>query len=154
IHRDLKPGNVFIVPNDEDEVVKVLDFGVAKTLTSALGRSVAHAMTPAGALLGTPHYMSPEQVEGQSNLDHRADLWALGVITYECLLGRLPFDASSFSGLLHAICRGPMPVPSALGEVPRGFDAWFARACARSPAARFWSAKELATAFTRLGDAA
>jgi serine/threonine protein kinase len=151
IHRDLKPGNVFIVPNDEDEVIKVLDFGVAKTTSSVLGRSVAHAMTPAGALLGTPHYMSPEQVEGSAALDHRTDLWAMGVMTYECLLGRLPFDAGSFASLLQAICRGPSPVPSQQGDVPLGFDGWFARACARSPDDRFASAKELAAAFSRLG---
>ena len=153
VHRDLKPGNVFIVPNDEDEVIKVLDFGVAKTTSTVLGRSVAHAMTPVGALLGTPHYMSPEQVEGSVALDYRADLWSMGVITFECLLGRLPFDGSSFGNLLQAICRGPLPVPSQHGEVPRGFDIWFERACARHPGERFGSAKLLAAAFARLGGA-
>ena len=94
-----------------------------------------------------------ELPEGSSALDFRADLWAMGVITYECLLGRLPFDGSSFASLLQAICRGPLPVPSEQGDVPRGFDAWFARACAREPEQRFASAKQLAAAFARLAGA-
>src|SRR5689334_1263943 len=86
IHRDLKPENVFIVRNDDEELFKVFDFGIAK-VEAPTGNA-----TRTGSLLGTPSYMSPEQAEGASNLDQRTDIWALGVIAYRCLLGKLPFS--------------------------------------------------------------
>jgi serine/threonine protein kinase len=150
IHRDLKPANIFLVRNDDEELVKVLDFGVAKATTVALGKSVVVGATPAGALLGTPHYMSPEQAQGVRGLDHRTDIWSLGVIAYECLLGDVPFASQSLGTLLAAICSRPLPVPSSAGSVPAGFDDWFARACARKPSERFASAKELSAAFADL----
>lgn len=150
VHRDLKPANIFIVPNDDEEIVKVLDFGVAKATTIALGASVRVGPTPAGALLGTPHYMSPEQAQGIRSLDHRTDLWSIGVIAYECLLGTVPFTGHSLGSVLTAICAKPPPVPSSVGSVPAGFDAWFARACARDPADRFGAAKPMADELARL----
>jgi serine/threonine-protein kinase len=150
VHRDLKPANIFIVPNDDEELIKVLDFGVAKATTIALGSSVQVGATPVGALLGTPHYMSPEQAQGVRTLDYRTDLWAMGIIAYECLLGDVPFTGHSLGSVLTAICSKPPPVPSLTGPVPAGFDAWFARACARRPADRFESAKQMAEEFTRL----
>jgi serine/threonine-protein kinase len=89
--------------------------------------------------------MSPEQAEGMKNIDGRSDLWSLGVIAWECLLGSRPFEAETLGGLLLAICARDIPVPSTIGSVPPGFDAWFARACSRNVANRFASAKELAT---------
>jgi serine/threonine protein kinase len=154
VHRDLKPANIFIVPNDDEEIVKVLDFGVAKATTIALGTSVQVGPTPVGALLGTPHYMSPEQAQGVRTLDHRTDLWSMGVVAYECLLGTVPFTGHSLGNVLTAICAGPPPVPSSIGPVPPGFDAWFARACAREPADRFSSAKHMADELARLCEGA
>ncbi|HEX2674261.1 MAG TPA: protein kinase [Polyangiaceae bacterium] len=148
VHRDLKPDNVFLVRNDDDEVTKVLDFGIAKA-SSGLGAAASSA-TRTGALLGTPYYMSPEQAEGARSLDHRTDIWAMGVIAFECLLGRRPFDAETLGGLLLAICTRPIPIPSQCGPVPAGFDAWFARACHRDPAQRFSSAREAASELKRL----
>src|SRR5262249_45198937 len=110
VHRDLKPDNIFLVRNDEVEVTKVLDFGIAKA-TSAVGTVSGETRT--GAVLGTPHYMSPEQAEGTKLVDHRTDLWALGVIAFECLVGRRPFDSDALGGLVLAICTRPLPVPSA-----------------------------------------
>jgi serine/threonine-protein kinase len=142
VHRDLKPDNIFLVRNDEEEVAKVLDFGVAKA--SSHGMGAATGATRTGSVLGTPYYMSPEQAEGAKSIDGRSDLWALGVIAWECLLGARPFEAETLGGLLLAICARDIPSPSSVGTVPPGFDAWFARACSRNVAYRFSSAKELA----------
>jgi serine/threonine-protein kinase len=142
VHRDLKPDNVFLVRNDEEEIAKVLDFGIAKT-TEGL-HTTAGGNTDTGALLGTPNYMSPEQAEAKP-LDHRTDIWSMGVIAFECLLGHRPFVSQTMAGLVLAICTRPLPVPSRSGPVPAGFDEWFARACAREPSQRFSSAKEAAT---------
>jgi serine/threonine-protein kinase len=152
IHRDLKPENVFISTGEEQEVIKVLDFGLAKSVSS-LSTSISPA-TPTGAVLGTPHYMSPEQARGAKGVDQRTDLWSLGVVAFECLLGRVPFSGDTLGDLIVAVCSEPLPVPSQRGAVPAGFDAWFARACAREPAARFASARELAEAFDALPEAA
>jgi len=142
VHRDLKPDNVFLAHDEDDEVVKVLDFGVAKA-TGAVGASTSRTRT--GAILGTPYYMSPEQAQGDKRVDWRTDLWALAVIAFECLVGRRPFEADGLGSLIMQICAAPVPVPSTLGPVPRGFDAWWAKATVRDPTARFQSAKELAS---------
>ena len=107
------------------------------------GDHTAHPVdTRSGAMLGTPYYMSPEQAGGKRHVDHRSDVWALAVIAYECLLARRPFAADTLGGLVLAICSEPVPVPSAPGPVPDGFDAWFARATERDPDARFPSVKQ------------
>jgi len=144
IHRDLKPDNIFLVHNDDSEIAKVLDFGVAKK--QAYGTEAA-GMTSTGAVLGTPYYMSPEQAEGLKDLDHRTDIWALGVITYECLLGVRPFDSETLGGLFLAICTRPKPVPSRLvADLPQGFDEWFERCTARLLPDRFPTARDAASA--------
>jgi serine/threonine-protein kinase len=142
VHRDLKPENLFVVRNDDEALIKVLDFGVAK----AVVRHAAEAtgVTRHGTVLGTPYYMSPEQLECLPTVDYRTDLWALAVITFECLLGRLPFEGRSLPEIFRAVSAAAPPLPSALGEVPPGFDAWFEKGTARAPAERFASAKDLA----------
>jgi eukaryotic-like serine/threonine-protein kinase len=147
VHRDLKPENVFIIRNDDQELAKVLDFGIAKT-TRSLSDSLAaepDAKTDSGALLGTPNYMSPEQALGSKELDYRTDIWSFGVMAFECLTAHRPFQAETVGKLLVAICTEPLPVPSSLAAVPPGFDAWFAKACARSASERFQSAREAMT---------
>ncbi|HTV22490.1 MAG TPA: serine/threonine-protein kinase, partial [Polyangiaceae bacterium] len=154
VHRDLKPENVFIVENDDEEVAKVLDFGIVKTDPNTFGTANSGAATRTGTLLGTPYFMSPEQAEGAKSVDFRADIWALGVIAYRCLLGKLPFTGESVGRLILEICSRPLPVPSHRGPVPDGFDDWFARTCAREPNARFESAKRAAAELSRLTDEA
>jgi serine/threonine-protein kinase len=141
VHRDLKPDNVFLVHNEEDEIAKVLDFGVAKIEATSL---TGDSHTRTGSLLGTPYYMSPEQAQGNKAIDHRSDLWALGVIAFECLTGKRPFASDGLGDLVLQICIRDLPVPSAVAPVPIGFDAWFERAMRREPDERFQSAKELA----------
>jgi serine/threonine protein kinase len=153
IHRDLKPANIFLVRDEDEEIVKLLDFGIAKTTTPGLGAALA-SNTRTGEFLGSPAYASPEQLQGSKDLDHRADIWSLGVIAYECLLGRAPFVSDSFVGLLLAICMGPLPVPSEQGPVPPGFDAWFARVCAKDVDQRFQSVREASAELRRLFGAA
>ena len=143
VHRDLKPDNIFIVREGDEEIAKVLDFGVAKKL-DALSLNSGVTTTRTGALLGTPYYMSPEHALGQTSIDHRTDIWALGVIAYECLTGLRPFDRDSFGALLMSICHEPLPTPSKVASVPPGFDEWFARAASRELAARFQTAAEAA----------
>jgi serine/threonine-protein kinase len=144
VHRDLKPENVFICPNEDDEVVKVLDFGVAKVKDAA---KVTMQKTGVGTLIGTPHYMSPEQVKGIGEVDYHADLWALGVIAFQCVTGELPYDSDGVGDLLIKITMAETPVPSHVyPSVPAAFDQWFAKACAREAAKRFQSAREMAVA--------
>ena len=143
IHRDLKPENIFIVLEGEDEVVKVLDFGIAKKL--GLGSTSNGVKTHTGAMLGTPYYMSPEQAKGQTGVDHRTDVWSLGIIAYECITGARPFDKETLASLLIAICTEPLPVPSEVAPVPVGFDAWFARVASRDLSERFQTASEAIT---------
>jgi len=149
VHRDLKPDNIFLVENEEEEVAKVLDFGIAKATLVGMGMS-AVAETRTGALMGTLHYMSPEQAEGVKSVDFRTDIWAMGVIAFECLLGRRPFEGETIGTLVLELCSRPLPIPSQFGPVPAGFDAWFARVCARDPAARFASARDAAADLRRV----
>jgi serine/threonine protein kinase len=93
VHRDLKPENVFLARTGAEEVVKVLDFGIAK-VPSQDGAG-PETVTATAAILGTPRYMAPEHVLGERDIDHRADIWSLGVILYQCLTGIVPTDAEN-----------------------------------------------------------
>jgi serine/threonine protein kinase len=148
IHRDLKPENIFLVrgPDDDDDVAKVLDFGIAKIKVQP-GEEGLTTSTKTGAVLGTPYYMAPEQARGLRTIDTRADLWSLGVIAYKCVTGVLPFEGESVGDLLVKICTSPPPTPSlTVPGLPPAFDVWFARALEREPERRFQSPTELADA--------
>jgi len=140
VHRDLKPDNIFITKDDDREIVKVLDFGIAKQ--TATTRATL-SKTKTGALLGTPYYMSPEQAEGLSSVDARSDLWSMAVIAFECIVGRVPFEGEAFGDLLLKIMVKPLPVPTALAPVSPKLDAWWAKAASRDPNARFQTVQEL-----------
>jgi serine/threonine protein kinase len=150
VHRDMKPANIFLAKDDEREITKVLDFGIAKTNTLSVG----DASTKTGSLLGTPFYMSPEQAQGTRQIDHLADLWSLAVVVFQALVGRLPFQSTALGDLLMQIMTHPLPVPTECAEdVPPAFDAWWARAASRDATARFQTARELAEALTIALDA-
>jgi serine/threonine-protein kinase len=141
VHRDLKPDNIFLVKDDDREIAKVLDFGIAKHNTQAIEGS----NTKTGAMLGTPYYMSPEQAQGVKTVDFRSDLWSLAVIVYQCITGVLPFESEALGDLLVRIIVQPLPVPSQVcPDVPPGFDKWWEKAASRDPNGRYQSAKELA----------
>ncbi len=145
VHRDIKPANIFLARHDDDEIVKVLDFGVAALVSGLSGSDVA--VTRAGGVVGTPHYMSPEQVRGSRAVDFRSDLWSLAVVAYRALTGRLPFEAEAFGELLIQICTDPIPAPSRLvADLGPDVDRFFEKALARDPARRFATAKDLAGA--------
>jgi serine/threonine-protein kinase len=148
IHRDIKPENIFLCNTDDgDTFVKLLDFGIAKG-TGSEGGALSN-QTSTGALVGSPLYMSPEQIIGAKQIDLRTDLWSLGVVTYMCLTGLLPFEADNIGALALIINSMPPPIPSQVRpDLPVGFDAWFARACAREKSERFASARELADALS------
>jgi serine/threonine protein kinase len=140
VHRDLKPDNVYVTAAGRP---KVLDFGIAKLRPELGAQEVA---TQTGALLGTPHYMSPEQALGRA-VDHRADIYSLGVILFEAATGRRPFEADSLFELLrhHVDTQPPSPL-AARPEMPPAYADVILRALAKDPAARFQSADELARA--------
>jgi serine/threonine-protein kinase len=140
VHRDLKPDNIFLVTDDDRQLVKILDFGVAKQTSQAIDGS----NTKTGAMLGTPYYMSPEQAQGIKSVDARSDLWSLAVIVYQCITGRLPFESEALGDLLVKIIVQPVPVPSQVASVPPAFDRWWAKAAERNPDHRFATAKEFA----------
>jgi serine/threonine protein kinase len=147
VHRDLKPENIFLAREDDEEVAKLVDFGIAK-FEGRAGRR-----TQVGEILGTPAYMSPEQTRCAQTIDSRADLWSLGAIAFECLTGRLAFDGTSLGEIFARILVEPMPVPSQLApELPPAFDAWFARAVCREPDCRFADARAMSDALERALD--
>jgi serine/threonine protein kinase len=147
VHRDLKPANVFLARADDDEVVKVLDFGIAR-LTEQSEASDGGESTRSGAVVGSPHYMSPEQARGLSSVDHRSDLWSLAVILFRVSTGALPFPGNELGDIIIRVWNDPAPAPTRLApDLPPALDGFFERALAKDPGERFQSAPELATAF-------
>ncbi|MEO6067052.1 MAG: protein kinase [Gemmatimonadota bacterium] len=142
IHRDIKPQNLLL---DGDGVLKVMDFGVARLMEGGANR------TEAGLLLGTPAYMPPEQFLGE-NVDARSDLYAAGVVLYECLTGRLPIEAGSMMQLIARRLQEEPPAPMAVNpEVPAAVSALVMRLMARKPEDRVQSAAELVAELQALG---
>ena len=160
VHRDFKPDNIVISLDEEGkEHVKVLDFGIAKLLNELEADSVEddreastdlpppHAkafatFTKTGTILGTPLYMSPEQVRNSADLDLRADIWAFGVVAFQCLTGVPPFEGKNLIQLFEKITTGIHPRARSINrELPAGFDEWFDIACAPDATNRFASAK-------------
>jgi serine/threonine protein kinase len=142
VHRDLKPANIFLIGGAAH--AKLLDFGIAK-LVGPDNRKTA--LTERGALIGTTAYMSPEQARGKVDVDHRSDLWSVGIVAYQCLTGQHAFAGESLLELVIAICNDAVKAPSSIAPgLPAAFDAWFERATQREKAERFQSASEMADA--------
>jgi eukaryotic-like serine/threonine-protein kinase len=153
VHRDIKPDNIFLAQSQDDEgyTVKILDFGVAK-LSQASDRD--GSTTKTGTVLGTPLYMSPEQARGLRGIDHRTDIYSLGLVAYTMLTGRVAFNGESFGDILLKICTEPLPKLTASVNVPPSLETWFGHVCARDPAARCASTQEfIETLRAAVGDA-
>jgi serine/threonine-protein kinase len=150
IHRDLKPENVFLVKRGRDpDFAKVLDFGLAKLLHD--DRTTSRDAR-AGVVMGTPYYMAPEQCEGTRELDGRADVYALGVVLFEMLTGKLPFGGDSDREVLKKQLTFAPPAPRSLvPAVPAALDAVVRRALAKAPADRFPSMAALGEALLAPG---
>ena len=133
IHRDLKPGNIFLADGAHGVVPKVLDFGISKTADAP-----RQGLTLTGALMGTPHYMSPEQARGGQQIDHRTDIYSVGVVLYQCMTGRVPIDAESTYLVLNKIVEGQFDPPSQrLPDLDPNFEQVILRAMAKDASARY-----------------
>jgi serine/threonine protein kinase len=147
VHRDVKPENIFLVDGYETIYAKLLDFGVAKPQPIREESS----LTEAGAMVGTPEYMSPEQVMGDRDIDLRSDVWGLGVVVYRALTGKYPFARATPSALVLSICRAVYPPPTTVDpELPPAIDDWFKSVLCLRREGRFPSCGEMAAAFTRI----
>ncbi|HMJ10410.1 MAG TPA: serine/threonine-protein kinase [Polyangiaceae bacterium] len=149
VHRDLKPDNIFLVSRShEKDFVKILDFGIAKVSTSAEGR-----LTRAGAVFGTPHYMSPEQAAG-TPVDHRGDVYSFGVILYELASGKVPFDADNFMGILtQHMYKAPVPIRALVPQpedVPAGLEAIVLKCLSKRPEQRYQTMNEIISDIDKL----
>jgi len=141
VHRDIKPANLIIQQLDQGPVrVRLMDFGVSKSMSPETADPV---ITRQGMLVGTPHYMAPEQVSDEG-VDGRTDLYAVGVLLYEMLTGRLPFEGRSTAEVMAAVLRHAyMPLNEALPFAPKGLCAFVAQALAERPQERFASARQM-----------
>ena len=147
VHRDIKPDNIYLIDAGYELFVKVLDFGIAKQ-TQKLGVA---SVTDTGAIIGTPEYMSPEQLLSPKSADWRADTWALAVLAYRALTGHVPFTGETLPSLSLSICNGQFEPPSRrLDGLPDGIDDWFTRALQPKPEERFASVGEMAQGLTEL----
>jgi serine/threonine protein kinase len=149
VHRDLKPANLFLaVRDDGSNVLKVLDFGISKqTSQNANWKELTGK-----AVLGTPYYMSPEQLRSSKNVDVRADIWSLGVVLYELLSGRVPFDGDGPGEIFSAVLEGtPVPIRDLRPELSRAWGEIVGRCLERSLISRYQDVAELARAIAPLG---
>jgi serine/threonine-protein kinase len=157
IHRDLKPENLFVVArSDGSDLLKLLDFGIAKlrdrggagaAAGGALAADTVHDTTRSGSALGTPCYMPPEQARGERDIDHRADIYALGVILYEMLSREKPHNGDSYNAILfHILTQAPTPLETLRDGLPPGLIEVVARAMAFDRDGRYAGAAELAEA--------
>ncbi len=148
VHRDLKPANLFLTTRpDGSGLVKVLDFGISKATETGSGGVRDPSLTATSAVMGSPMYMSPEQLRSSKNVDTRTDIWALGVILYELVSGRFPFEDETVTGLCARIAADPpVPLHEHRADVPAAFEAVVSRCLSKNMKDRPQTVGELATA--------
>ncbi len=152
VHRDMKPENVFLVDRGGEDFVKIVDFGIAKMSDVETPGRPGRKLTKTGMIFGTPEYMSPEQAAGKP-LDHRVDIYAMGIILYELLTGRVPFMGDTFMGVLTRHMFEVAPPLSTMNpsvRVPPELEAIVFKALAKNPDQRFQSMAELSAEFVKV----
>lgn len=153
VHRDIKPANLYLAQRDAGEVlVKLLDFGIAKVKMEHANETESAGLTKTGNMLGSPLYMSPEQARGARSIDHRTDVWSLGVVLYQALSGKTPYGHITALGqLIISICHDPPPpLQNEAPWVPAEVAAIVHRALRHDPAERFQTAEEMFNAVRQL----
>jgi serine/threonine-protein kinase len=146
VHRDLKPENVFLAKHgSRDDFVKIVDFGISKMSDSPDGKpGDDRKLTKTGAAMGTPYAMAPEQMKGDKDVDHRADVWSLGIILYRALTGAYPFDADTFPLLAVKVLTGdPAPLSNYRTDLPPAIQSIITRLLDKERSTRFQSAREV-----------
>lgn len=146
VHRDLKPANLFLTRRaNGSSCIKVLDFGISKDVTA--GNQAAQKLTQTGSIMGSPHYMSPEQLIDSKNVDARSDIWALGIILYELVTGRMPFNAETMPEIVARVLSTNPPPPSKLRpDLPPVFEALILKCIEKERDNRFQSVQEFLNA--------
>jgi tRNA A-37 threonylcarbamoyl transferase component Bud32 len=153
VHRDIKPENVFLLRRGEQDFVKVVDFGVSKAVRSRDDGQDLLRLTRTGMVLGTPLYMSPEQARGGDDVDVRADVWAVGVMLYECLTGEVPFRANNYLGVISQVLTQEVQPPSKLRPelgIPPAVEAVVMRAMEKDRERRYQKMSDLERDLDRL----
>ncbi len=144
VHRDIKPENLFLLRRKEQDFVKVVDFGISKSLRASDEQEEPQRLTQTGMVLGTPLYMSPEQARGDEDLDHRVDIYALGVIMYEAATGRVPFVGNNYLSVISQVLNEqPKPPRELRPELTDEFEAIVTKAMAKDRKERYASAEEM-----------
>jgi serine/threonine protein kinase len=153
IHRDIKPENIYLIRRDDDDFVKVVDFGVSKAVRTADDGPESLHLTRTGMLFGTPLYMSPEQARGAEDVDERADIWAVGVVLYECITGEVPFRANNYLQVIAQVLNTEAVPPSRMLPelgIPSAVEAVVMKALAKDRDLRYQTMTELLADLERL----
>ncbi len=151
VHRDIKPENLFLLRRKDSDFVKVVDFGISKSLRASSEEEETTRLTQTGMVLGTPLYMSPEQARGDEELDHRVDVYALGVIMYECATGRVPFVGNNYLSVISQVLNEePKALRELKPELSEEFEAVVAKAMAKDVNERYASANDMLVDLTAL----
>lgn len=149
VHRDIKPANLFLTrkPKTGAPLVKVLDFGISKQLNPAPGSD----LTKTGAMLGSPLYMSPEQMTHARNVDARTDIWSLGVVLYELVTGKVPFEGETLTQVVHSVMNvAPKPIRAHVPDVSPSLEAVIQRCLAKNPEGRYPNVEALQKALEQV----
>jgi serine/threonine protein kinase len=151
VHRDIKPENLFLLRRKDNDFVKVVDFGISKSLRASSEEEETTRLTQTGMVLGTPLYMSPEQARGDEELDHRVDVYALGVIMYECATGRVPFVGNNYLSVISQVLNEePKSLREQKPEFTEEFEAVVGKAMAKDVNERYASANDMLADLTSL----